>query len=498
MSDAARGEPTEDGKPAASDLSASFVKCALVAVITIGVLARALTFQSPIFDLHAWRQADTAAIARNFVNERFNPLYPQVDYRGSRADGYVESGLELYAFVVASIARVVGFSTELGRLLNTCLFTFAALFLYRFIAARYGVTSGLVGACVYAFGLPLTLFIDRAFMNESLLTLLTIICLWSTQAYLRGGRWLHLFSLIVASTLIAMIKPTFLIVWAPIFGLFAERYGVRAVARPEMWIAGLLNLGAIVLWFSHAHSLFLMTGFTFGVNDKLFDSALLMSPDYVPKIATRMMRDILGPLGLVFASVGAVAALRRGYIAEAAGVLSFALYLVVVTVGNFHHNYYQLPIVPIATVLIALGITDGVARVGRNRHWSSLRMQVACAAIVWLLALTTFVRSASFHNWYEIDPAIVYLCTQVRAKLSPSDRVVIVGSKSPALLFCLDRKGWLLDPEEASAERLAGVAREGADMMVLEGAAGDAQRFLDDHTRLELTVNSFAVYRVDH
>ena len=263
-----------------------------------------------------------------------------------------------------------------------------------------------------------------------------------------------------------------------------------------MWIAGALNLGAMALWFSHAHSLFLTTGLTFGVSDKLFDSALLMSADYAPKIATRMFRDVLGPLGLVFGSVGAVAALGRGKIAEAAGVLAFVVYLVVVTVGNFHHNYYQLPIVPVATVLIALGITDAVARVGRNRTWSPLRMQVACAAIVWLLALTTFVRSTSFHNWYEIDPAIVYLCKEAGEKLSPTDRVVIVGSKSPALLFCLNRKGWLLDPEEAGAERLAGLAREGADMMVLEGAAGDTQRFLDEHARLELTVNSFAVYRV--
>ena len=195
MSDAVTVGPTEECKRAAVELDAAFVKCALVAVITLRVLARALTFQSPIFDLHAWRQADTAAIARNFVNERFNPLYPQVDYRGSRADGYVESGLELYAFVVAGIGRVVGFSTELGRLLNTCLFAVAALLLYRFIAARYGVMSGLVGACIYAFGLPLTLYIDRAFMNESLLTLLTIVCLWSTQSYLRNGRWLHFLSL---------------------------------------------------------------------------------------------------------------------------------------------------------------------------------------------------------------------------------------------------------------------------------------------------------------
>src|SRR5512145_2289467 len=89
----------------------TLVRCLLFAAITLGLMARVMTFQSPLFDLHAWRQADTAAIARNFVHERFNVLYPQIDQRGGRADGYVETGLELYAFSVAAIARVVGFST---------------------------------------------------------------------------------------------------------------------------------------------------------------------------------------------------------------------------------------------------------------------------------------------------------------------------------------------------------------------------------------------------
>ena len=155
----------------------------LGAVVAFGLMARVLTFQAPLFDLHAWRQADTATVARNFAVERFNPLYPQVDYRGSQPDGYVETGLELYAFIVAGIARVLGFSTESGRLLSAFFFPITALLLHRFIAERYGRDAGLIGLSVYALGLPLTLYIDRAFMNESLLTLLSVGTLRSTQQY---------------------------------------------------------------------------------------------------------------------------------------------------------------------------------------------------------------------------------------------------------------------------------------------------------------------------
>ena len=479
------------------DETIALARCVLIATIMLGLMARVLAFQSPLFDLHAWRQADTAAIARNFANERFNPLYPQVDHRGNRATGYVETGLELYGFAVAAIARVVGFSTEIGRLLSASLFPFATLLLYRFIAERYGTVTALIGAAIYALGLPLTMYIDRAFMNESLLALLSIAAVRSAQLYLRDKAWPPLLSLLLTTSLIAAIKPTYLIVWGPVAGLFAEHYGRRAALRAELWVLVLVNLGVMAVWFHHAHSLFLMTGLTFGLTDKLFDVDLLLSHTYVAKIATRMVRDVLSPVGAVFLIVGLWSMRRRRKLAEVAGVISFTAYLIVVTVGNFHHNYYQLPIVPVAAVLIAIGIADTVERFGARRGLNPFRVSIAAVAVVAAAAFSTFVRNVSFHNWYEIDSTVVYLCNEVRPRLGSSERVVIVGSKSPALLFCLDRKGWLLDPEEASAERLTQIIGEGARTMIIDRSADQALRFLARTGTLGLTAGPWAVYRID-
>jgi hypothetical protein len=117
--------------------------------------------------------------------------------------------------------------------------------------------------------------------------------------------------------------------------------------------------------------------------------------------------------------------------------------------------------------------------------------------VVAAAAFSTFVRNVSFHSWYEIDPTVVYLCNEVRPRLGSSDRVAIVGSQSPALLFCLDRKGWLLDPEQASAERLTQIVREGAKMMIIDRSAYQAPRFLTHSGTLDLTAGPWAVYRID-
>jgi hypothetical protein len=69
----------------------------LTFIVLFGFFARAGTYKAPLLDHHSWRQADTASIARNFYRERLNILYPQVDQRGARQVGYVETTMRLGA-----------------------------------------------------------------------------------------------------------------------------------------------------------------------------------------------------------------------------------------------------------------------------------------------------------------------------------------------------------------------------------------------------------------
>ena len=81
------------------------------------------------------------------------------------------------------------------------------------------------------------MYIDRSFMNEPFLALLTFACLRSAQLYVRDRRAGHLLLLVAWTTLIAVVKPTYLVVGPPIAGLFIERFGLRALIRWELWSA---------------------------------------------------------------------------------------------------------------------------------------------------------------------------------------------------------------------------------------------------------------------
>lgn len=468
----------------------------MLAIITLGLMARALTYRSPLFDFHSWRQSDTAAIARNFLEERFNPLYPQIDQRGGRREGYVETGLELHAFLVASVAMLTGFSTELGRLLNTLVFPFSGYLLFGFIRQRYGERAGLVGLFLYALGFPLVVYIDRAFMNEPILLFLTIACLRAAQEYCRRPRWVPLAGLFIASSLIAIVKPTYLGVWAPVAGLFVERFGRAGLLRWEVLLGCAINLTLGIAWFAHARTLFETTGLTFGISDKLFSTTELLSPDYPRIVFRRLAKDILGPVGLLFGAYGLVVAVRQRRYAELLGVLAFVAYLVAVSPGNFHHNYYQLPLVPVAATLAALGITTAVQRVGETRAWSDSQRVIAVAAVLWVAAMTTFVRSVSAHNWYEIDYSRLRICEELKAVLPPGARVGFVDYGSPDILFCTARKGWLLDAD-VSPRRLRELRAEGAFAIVVERRNDAAVRQLESVVPPLVHTREFVAFRLD-
>lgn len=451
-------------EPVSPDLSAVIRRLALVAAIFLGFLTRAATFQSPLFDFHSWRQADTATIARNFVTEGFTPLEPKIDARGAQADGAVESGLELMALLAAAVAHVVGFSPVLGRLISALSFPLAGLLLYRFIRDRHGEGAALAGVWIYALGLPLTLYVDRAFLNESLLALLTIVCLRATQQYL-AGRQSGLLILCVASTLLGLVKPPYLVVWTMLAGLFVERHGWRGLLRWEIGAGIAVNGLAVWLWFSHAHEVFSRTGLSFGTVDKLFDASLL-TWHYAWLISSRLTRDVLGPIGVIAALVGLTRSVTTGYRAEIFGVLGFLFYVVVVTGGNLNHNYYQLQIVPVGTVLAGLGVVAWVQRTGDAKRWLAAQRLRASAFVIGLAVLAAFVRNAGFHSWYEVDQTRAEVCRNLSPRLATGELVAFVGYKSPDILFCLDRRGWLLD-EDTPHDQLRRVIPDGAGVIVI-------------------------------
>ena len=419
------------------NLSPRTATAAVALIIVLGFAVRGVTFKTPLLDHHAWRQADTAAISRNFVRDDLNPLHPQVDWRGAMASGRIETGLELFAFLVAVLSLPGEFNHETGRLLAAALFVASAVMVHGFTRRRYGEMTALLAVFVYAFGLPLAMYFDRAFMNEPLLMFLCLASLWSASRYVQDGQTRYWVGVIVATTLIGLVKLPYLIVWAPIAGLFVERGGLRALARPAILVMVVINLVAVAIWYWQIQRAAAETGLTVGLTDKLFDPALVFSWRFLERIVRKLARDVFG-VTLVFVIWGAVVAWRRRQRAELCGLAGFLVYVLVVATGVFRHDYYLLPVVMTSAPLAALGILHGAVPA-----LTRFSRQTAMTAVLVLILLSSFVRAASFHSWYEWDSAEADLCDAGIAVLTPQERVLFADIDDPKLMFCLDVRGWL-------------------------------------------------------
>jgi hypothetical protein len=436
----------------------------LTSLILFGLMARLLTVHSPIFDHHSWRQADGAMMARNFYRHGINPLHPQSDASGNRSEGRVATGLEAHAVLFAALARLVEFAPQVGRVVSALCFPASALLLWGFARTRYDDWHAVFVTSVYALGLPLVLFAERAIWNEPLLITFSLAALRAAQVYLVRARPMPFAALVVSVTLIAAIKPQWLIVLAPIAALWAEALGWRAVLRLDLWavIVAAVATAAAMIW--HMQTVAAMPGtIDFRSSDKLFHFAD-MTGHYVFVVLRRLIRDILGPVGFVIWLVGVVAAARRGRLVELAACAAFVVYLIAVSRGNRVHDYYLLAVVPGALIALPAGAFAVAGALARAS--GKLTPAPVGAIIAATMCVFCFGRTISFHSWYSVDLRKEYFCSALKPLLGPEDVIVFANYNSPDLLYCLDRRGWLLLEEASTPQHLAALTAQGASILI--------------------------------
>jgi len=71
----------------------------------------------PLETEHNWRQCFTAMIARNFLEQSPNILYPQIDMSGNQP-GFIGSEFPLFNYIIFLAAKIFSYQHWYGRLIN--------------------------------------------------------------------------------------------------------------------------------------------------------------------------------------------------------------------------------------------------------------------------------------------------------------------------------------------------------------------------------------------
>ena len=316
----------------------------------VALIPRLYNLNSPVIGVHAWRQADTAAMARNFyqvplaIGNLWQFFYPQVDWGGG---GTAETEFPLYPTVVSGLYRLTGAHTLYARSVTVLFSLIGLYFLYRLIERCFNRSVAFWSALCYSI-LPMSVFYGRTVQPESLVMMSTLGGLYFFKQWIDEEKGRDLFVSWVFSAIAFLTKVLPLVyLGIPLLFLATVKYKIRIFRRLDLWIYAIALLTVTFVWYYHAHQIYLDTGLTFG-----FWSGDTNRYRWLDLLTFRFWGDIL--LRLVvrhFAVFGFIVMLMgltykrqkvEDYLWEV-GLLSSVLANAIAPTSSYIHEYYQLP-----------------------------------------------------------------------------------------------------------------------------------------------------------
>lgn len=429
----------------------------LVLVTFVALALRLHGIADPIMDHPGWRQGDTAAIARNFAQLRFNPLYPQTTYNGPPPN-YVELELQIVPFLAAIVYKITGVHVVVGRLL-TVLFSLATVVTIGFFARRVfdSAAAGLFAAWCYAV-FPGSVYYGRTFMPDCAMTFFLTAALFAAYVFF-GTRsrvppkGVALTTLLFALAFLA--KPVAVLAIVPLGVLVVRRARDDRAALAAGAVVALIPLALLWLydrqvaahaewhWASGITRLHVLPALVAALSS----GGAFLAKCAQFRIVVGMFRETMtGPVAfwcslLAFAVIAATH--RRGASVLWGWLAAGLLYVfVVVTVERV--DYYMMALLPLCAIAIG-GLTAAYVRFIRGVDAAAVA-RTALLALVPALALVLLLTSRSPVQAYYGYNEAAYRGALLLDRSVPPGALLVVGHYGPDLQYYMNRFGWEEDP----------------------------------------------------
>jgi 4-amino-4-deoxy-L-arabinose transferase-like glycosyltransferase len=465
-------------------------KLIVAAIIVVAILIRLPLLFAPLnYSLSdAWRQADTASIAHNFVDResgKLNIFYPQINWGGS-SGGYVEAEFQLFPFLTAILYSFFGEHIWLGRLVSL-LFTIATFVVFFDLIKRLVSARSAIWALLFLTFSPLGIRYSTAFMPEATVLFFYVLSIYLFTLWLETQiTWILLLAG-VSTALAILVKPTSIHIGLIFFLLLYQRYQLTFLTKPILWLFGLISLLPGILWYLHARNLYLTYGNTFGLlsgGDSKFPSLLeLVNPLFYMRIAIQDISWVFAGLSLVVFIAGLFLAWRNKLLLLPFGVITIVIYYVMV--GRYSQEpwgiQYHIYLLPYA----AMGVGLAMARfLRRNADPSNEQTHKVAYLMPGVISIALYVLMSSGVMYYEklyvpADKDIV-ACADFVGDLTLGNELLIVSSTSvanddgtpnnyqdPQMFFYSHRTGWSLAADRHTPDEVGKMRREGAKYFVI-------------------------------
>lgn len=419
-------------------------------LILVGAFAvRLYHFDWPVADWHSWRQVDTSAVSRTFVQEGFDiliPRFPDLSKGVSLIDnpsGYRFVEFPIYNILQAGFYNLFGKLTleEWGRLVTIFSSLISIVFVYLLLAKYVNSRSGLIAAFFLAF-IPYNIYFGRTILPDQSMVAALLAGTYFFSNWIERPKFSIFnvqFVLAVLFMAIALLlKPYALFFTLPLIHLVWRRFRLSFLKKWQIWLFLIIAIMPLFLW----HTWMSQKEFLAGVprNDWLFNGndIRFKGAFFHWLFADRIGRLILGYWGLPFVVLGILRKInnKEGWFFFYF-IVSSLFYMTVLATGNIQHDYYQVLIVPTLAIFFAKGIDFILEKKDIFNRWISLG--VISVGVIFMLAFGWF----GIRDFYSIQHPNLMVAGKAIDELTPKNaKIVAPYGGDTTLLYYANRRGW--------------------------------------------------------
>lgn len=388
-------------------------------ILLLGFAVRLYKVDNPIADWHSWRQADTSAVSRNFVNEGINMFYPTYDDVSSIQSGKDNpTGIRMVEFPIYNALHAIVFKEagsftleKWGRILTALITIVTGLFLYLLGKKHYSSKVGLMTAFFFMF-LPFNIYFSRVVLPDPLGVLFAVSALYFFSK-----------NIVISAILfsLALLQKPYLGVY--LLPLVPEL--IKKANLKKTILFGLISVVPFILWryWTGLHP----EGIPF--YEWAFNGdRIRFHPAFFRWIfGERIGILILGTWGLIPFGFGIMRKMKDKF--SLYFTLSMLAYLIIVATANVRHDYYQILIIPAISLTLAIG---------------SVYLWKRSKILLVLSLLTMFLISWDrIKPFYQVNhPELIEVGNIVDQSIPKDAKIVIPYNGDTAFLYQTKRKGW--------------------------------------------------------
>lgn len=431
-------------------------------ILLLAFILRLYKINIPLADLHSWRQADTAAVARNFVKDGIDLLHPRFDDLSPNQSAF---GLEnpkgwrmvefpiynaIFAYLYKNFPQL---SLIVWGRLTSIFFSLILIFIiYYLVLKEVSRVAAIFSAFTYSV-FPFFVFFSRVILPEttalsfSFLSILFLYLTFKQENIIEKKRvkkgikinYFLYFLAILSASCSLLIKPTVIFYLLPQLVIFISFFQTKTFKKPIFYFYFIIVFLPFFLWRQY------IKNYPEGIppSDWLFTSVntaeglknIFFKPAFFRWIFFERINNLILGGYLTFFVLLGILTKKENFLIPSI-ILSAFLYLFTFQGGNVQHEYYQTIILPAVAIAVGLGVETLL-----NKKDVFISPLITIPVTLVIFALSFFFSYYKVKDFYYYPPELPQIASIVNELTNPEDKIITDRSGDTTLLFLSERKG---------------------------------------------------------